>query len=262
MPRYIAGLSRSSSIFAFLALLFIGSLGADIWPSGARPDPQKDELPKVKNETESFQLVSVEKIDSLLQLRLKNTSNKAITAYRIGYGDGWQTGIDKILGDYVVAPGEVEEFRTSFSNVSNSDNSASPRTVTILAVVFDDRSSEGDFEAASRILNDRLGQKIQLERINSLIQATLKSPDANTPVALSRLKSQITSLSEDQGKGQPLAIHLGLHYMKQHVLKQLEGIEQWQQSGQVLEAELYDSTDVQDALVKLKQLGEKRIAKL
>jgi hypothetical protein len=263
MRKYIARFSRTNTIFAILALLFLASLGVGNWPSGARQRAQKDKLPQVKNETESFQLVSAEKIDFLLQLRLKNISKKAITAYKIGYGNGWQTGIDKIIGDDMVAPGEIEEFRTPFNNISNSDDPASPQSVTILAVVFDDRSSEGDFQAADEILNDRLGQKMQLERINRLIQAVLKSPDANTPAALGRLKSQIASLSEDQGKGQPFAIHIGLYYVKQQVLKQIEYIEEWQQSGKaLLEAELYDSVNLQDALVKLKKLGEKRIAKL
>ena len=263
MRSNIAGFKRSSSKPVVLILLFVALLSASVMTSRALPEPQNQELPRVRNETESFQLISVERLGYLLQLRLKNTSKKAITAYKIGYSNGWQTGIDKILGNEVVAPGEIEEFRTPFSNVSNSDDPTSPRTVTILAVVFDDRSSEGDFQAADDILNDRLGQRIQLERINLLIQGVLKSPDTNTPAALGRLKAQIASLSEDQGKGQPRAIHTGLYYMKQHVLKQIEELEQWQRDGKdMLREELYGSVNLQDALVKLKKLGEKRIPKL
>jgi hypothetical protein len=263
MRNYVARINRSSSKPVVLILLFVALLSASVMTSRALPEPQRQELPQVRNETESFQLVSVEKIGDLLQLRLKNTSKRAITAYKIGYSNGWQTGIDYLIGDDVVAPGEIEEFRTPFNNLSSSDDPTSPQTVTILAVVFDDRSSEGDFKAADDILNNRLGQKIQLERINRLIKGVLKSPDSNTPAALSRLKSQIASLSEDQGKGQPRAIHTGLYYMKQQVLKQIEELEQWQRDGKaLLRTELYGSVNLQDALVKIKELGEKRIPKL
>ena len=263
MRSYGNRFNRSSSKPIFFVLLLVAFLSVGGMSSRALPEPQKEELPQVRNETESFQLISIERIGYLLQLRLKNTSKKAITAYKIGYNNGWQTGIDKIIGDDIVAPGEIEEFRTPFSNLSNSDGPTSPQTVTILAVVFDDRSSEGDFQAADDILNDRLGQKIQLERINRLIQGVLKSPDGNTPAALSRLKSQIASLSEDQGKGQPRAIHTGLYYMKQQVLKLIEELEQWQRDGKaLLRTELYGSVNLQDALVKIKELGEKRIPKL
>lgn len=283
MRSYVARFNRSSSKPIILTLLFVALLGASVMISRALPESQKHELPRVKNETESFQLVSVDKIGDLLQLRLKNTFNKAITAYTISYGNSRQTGIDKILGNDVVAPGEIEEFRTPLANVSNSDASTlQEQVVTILVVVFDDRSSEGDFKAADDILNDRLGQKIQLKRINRLIRAALNSPDVDTPATLSRLKAQIASLPEDQEVGQSLAVHFGLNYMKQHVLQHIADIERWHQSGgkSMLQAELYksdkfqgqlrkfkirealDNLSIQDTLGMLKELNDKRIAKL
>jgi hypothetical protein len=98
--------------------------------------------------------------------------------------------------------------------------------IRILAVVFDDHTSEGDFGVATIIKDTRSGKRMQLKRINRLLHETLQSSDANLPVALDRLKVGIAALSEEPEMGQSLAIHSGLHNAKEDVLTLIERLEQ------------------------------------
>ncbi|HYP27532.1 MAG TPA: hypothetical protein VE262_12515 [Blastocatellia bacterium] len=260
-------LLSGSRNFITLILVLVGCvfLSTSSWSSSNQSDDLQDKLPEVKNRTESFHLVGVERVGRLLQLRLRNTSGKSITAYRISASDGWETGIDYILGDESVAPGEEEEFQTPLSNLVRRDaQGVGYQDVTISAVVFEDKSIEGDFNSGTFILNDRRGQKVQLNRINREIQSLFKEADTDQLSALSKLKSRVAALPEKRPEGEPIAFQVGLHYMKQHVLKQIEDIEQWSKSkgSAVLPGELQGSRTVREGLTKLMDLNNKRAAKL
>ena len=257
--------SNKNAITLILVLVGIIFLGTSSWSSGSQFNAQQDKLPEINNRTESFQLVSVEKVGRLLQLRLRNTSEKAITAYRISSNNGWETGIDYILGDESVAPGEEEEFRTPLSNLAKTGTSGIEyQVVTISAVVFEDKSIEGDIDSGDFILNERRGQKVQLNRINREIQASFKEADADQLSALRKLKSRVAALPEKRLKEQPLAFQFGLQYMKKHVLKQIDELERWSKSnGSIrLQGEFHGSRTLQDGLTRLMDLNHKRAARL
>jgi hypothetical protein len=64
-------------------LVCVALLSFSIWLPHTKSDSQKDNLPQVINKTESFQLVSAEKQGGVLLLKIKNVSEKGITAYSI-----------------------------------------------------------------------------------------------------------------------------------------------------------------------------------
>ena len=263
--KYINALQLSKFIPIAFILLCVAVFGMGTWSSGVKSDPQADKLPPVRNETESFQLVSTEKSERLLKLKLRNTSQKVITSYTVAFSKGFKTNIDKILGDDLIGPGQVEEIEFPLSNIYGSGSSKSSEpSLTILAVIFEDKSSEGDFKATADILNDRLGQKIQLERISRLMRDALKASDNTLPTALRSLANQVSLLSEEPDKGQPAAVRSGLHYIKQRTLRQIDELQQWAQNRSSLrfEAEFTSGGDLREALTNLKKFSEKKISVL
>lgn len=202
MRSYIAGFNRTSLTPVIFVLLFAAFLGASVMSSRALIDSQKGELPKVRNLTESFQLVKITRQDNDFLLHMKNTSSKAITAFMVGEDDGSSMIKDSFLSSYVIASGEVEQVWVGSREMPAAGADA-PRqqVVTILTVMFDDHSSEGDFDADRQIRDRHLGEKIQLKRVNRLLREAMESPDANQPAAIERLMSQISSLPEEQEAG-------------------------------------------------------------
>jgi hypothetical protein len=206
----------------------------------------------------------MKKKDDLLVLRHKNVSNKTITAYEFDLGHGVRSSRDYIPYDDGVGSGDVIEDVLPLGNFDPPYPpvpSASDKPVlTILAVVFDDRSSEGDYNAAAYILNHRLGQKIQLKRIRQLIRDGLKSKDQEFSAPFYALKSQIESLPTE---GQSVALRSGLNYAKERLLRHINEVEQWRYGGEsLLSHGIHDSTSLRDALTKLKRMCEEQIVKL
>jgi len=150
-------------------------------------------VPTVKDNTGSFRLISLERIDHRFVMRVQNTSDKAITAYAKAVCDFPESSADYTLGDQSIKPGEVVTIDTPAKAVSDHCGSAKTQpTITILAVVFDDRTTAGEYQWAKGILDDRGGNRIQLKRINSLLRKAQKWPDAGELPRLrgSRLRSR------------------------------------------------------------------------
>ena len=238
MRSYIAGFNRSTSKLFVFILLFVALLGVGGISSRALRDWQKGELPEVRNETESFQLVKITRQDDDYLLHMKNTSTKAITAYMVGDENGPSMTRISYFRDYVVAPGEIEEVWVGSKEMPASGADTPRRQiVTILCVMFDDHSSEGDFDADRQIRDLYLGEKIQLERINRLLHQAMQSPDANHPAAIERLMSQISSLPEEQEAGQSLWVHFGLHDAKEIIISNLsDELSQWQEGMRIFQS--------------------------
>lgn len=161
---------------------------------------------------------------------MQNTSNKSITAYVTAVCNVPDSSTDFAIGDHSIEPGGTVDVATSIQDVSAM---CGPRinqpTVTILAVVFDDRSYAGEFQWAKGILDERRGNKIQLKRINDLFTKALKWPDAGKVAAIERLEDQIAALPVDEVE-EP-AVRGGLSDAKQRALYLLGELKQWHQSS-------------------------------
>lgn len=113
----------------------------------------------VKNQTQALQVVSARKEGDNIQLRLKNISNKDINGYTLSLSDGETITQDYTEGDFVFAPGKIEEDIIPAATSLSSGASALEQNINILAVVFTDNSSEGGVKAAAEIKDRRRGGK-------------------------------------------------------------------------------------------------------
>ncbi|MDQ1592285.1 MAG: hypothetical protein QOG71_2912 [Pyrinomonadaceae bacterium] len=210
----------------------------------------QENRPQVINRTSGFQPSSLTEKDGDYIMLLKNNYNKNINGYIIGIGAGGKVSVDLTVGSRVIIPGHVAEERIPISNLrASSEGGTLHNSITILAVLFEDGTSEGIATAIAEIKERRAGAKIQLKRILSLIQDSLASPSATKMITLTQLKGQIASLSEEAEDTTSTHSKKGFRTAKEDALINLENLEQ---------------TDIglQEGLIRLKSNIEKRITRL
>lgn len=206
------------------------------------------DLPQIKNKTQSFRYVSIEKSDSLFNLKMRNESKKVVTGYVLAFGRISEIETDLIIGNKGIAPNAEEVISFPASYLEASAASGEPNTVTVALVVFDDRSSEGDFKTDRKVRDRRLGIKMQLNVINMM----LNDAGASGKVSLSDLRNlllRVSSLPDDQSEG----IGSGQHFAREIVMILIKDLEIWEVMGRkgALRAELSGTVDIKNGLNKI-----------
>jgi len=164
--------------------------------------------PRVQNKTRSFELTQAPRNRGLEgagpELSLRNGYDKNITACAVSV-NGLRSTTDFAYSEdqhrRAIAPGAV--YTRGFSYVVRSINRetvAEPGfDINVLAVVFDDKSSDGDESAVASILYDRRKSKRLLKRIVELFSRDLSSLRTIDDTAFDELRSRISPLSSDPG---------------------------------------------------------------
>src|SRR5271166_6237879 len=148
---------KIKSIFPAVALLVINSLVA-----GERP---------VENLTKSLEVESMTETDGIVRLTLRNVSDKAIETLMVGIGGMRQVqDVNTMTGG--LRPGasillKVADPREKYP--SGQLPPANARDLRVLAVVFDDKTSDGDIQEIRNIFDDRAGRTEQYGRLLKLI---------------------------------------------------------------------------------------------
>ena len=206
-----------SSIFigTFLVVLYLGLVGG-VWPGNAN-STQQSEI-QVENRTQAFQVVNMERSADYLRVWLSNNYNKGINGYTIAVGTNLQITKDLTIANRVIEPGGTDEFRVSADNLNGQQN------LRVLAVIFEDGTTDGDPSATQMISNRRLGLRSQLERILPLILRVLNSPNPVNASSLQQLRSQIASLPSRPDATLPAGSLGGLHDMKEELFSEIEEI--------------------------------------
>lgn len=198
--------------------IILGSIGAIVLVVGAAifsSHGQKDHdaaphmqsfTPRVENKTRSFEVTRARRnldIDGAgPELSLKNGYDKTITAYAVS--------VNKLIAlvdfayldseakdSHPIAPGEVytQWFSCGVCPINHDDSLPREFDIRILAVVFDDKTSDGDEKMAGALLYNRLRSKRLFASVVDLINETSNSLGGSNNLA--ELKTQISSLSSD-----------------------------------------------------------------
>jgi hypothetical protein len=176
----INNLPRTSRLFlAAFVFLFASLLGLSILSSEAS---QKNN-PTLINKLSAFDVVQLRMHEGLLFFSFRNGYNKNITAYAVGIGKHSKYKEDFIYSeiDSVIPPGAFYERSIP---IYSSRNSHKPREFTILAVIFDDNTSDGDTKTIQDIKQERLGEKIQFKRAVTVLEDHLRLSDTDLQVVL------------------------------------------------------------------------------
>jgi hypothetical protein len=146
------------------ALVFLVAASA---VSTKKVSRQSDDLPLV-NKTQALEVTRFEKREQAFQIAMKNNYTKNITAYVMGLtGEHSSTTVteDFIQGTKMIAPGQM--FENRFFYVPAYHNWA--QAFSILAVVFEDNSGDGDEIWIRQIQRSRAGVRIFLTQVLPLM---------------------------------------------------------------------------------------------
>jgi hypothetical protein len=209
--------------FALVGICVV-MIGANAWSSHS--PLRQSTNPRILNKTRAFEVVSQKRNGQHFLLNLKNGYSKNIIGYTVTQGADTPTSAevsieeDFIYGDKVIAPGETYAVRIPISEQQSSIGKVSTQEqdINVLAVMFDDGTSDGDSKSITKTKDRRRGELIQLERILPLFQAILDLPDADIPEALDRLESQIAALPEISENGLSPSARSGLKGGKEMLL--------------------------------------------
>lgn len=179
-----------ASAFAPVCLgVFMGGGGPSIPQS-----PTKSDV-KIINKTTSLEITSIEITDDgRLHLLLKNNSSKNLNGFEVWVRDQARITTDTSIGDWAISPGATHDMEFPPDYVRSE--------ITILAAMFADGSIEGDPATVIELKQWRLGLKRSLTSALLVLEAALESPEVNSPEALDRLESQLSSLSPESDTAQ------------------------------------------------------------
>jgi hypothetical protein len=151
---------------------------------------EKIEDLRIENRTSWFNIAGIKKIsDHLFEITYKNDYSKSITGFEVSIG-GMRVQTELILGgdeQQFILPGNT--FQKAYAAQEGLDRHG----IQILAVVFDDGSSDGDIAYIKEITDYRLGMKNERQRVLALLEQVMRSKDQNISTALGDLETDISS---------------------------------------------------------------------
>jgi hypothetical protein len=212
----------SSRIVSLVAFICLTLLAASAWSSVGqsrkkisredsppRHSPEQDEIDAmaerlqpdkvpVWNMTRLVRLVKVDKIENRdLALTFQNGYDKKINWFLVSVGE---VGIHT---EYMYNPDQMIPPGGTWVDQVPIEPFTDTKGITLMAVFFDDGTSDGDEGAIKTTREDRAGQKALIRRALALIRQTLGAPDVDSVAALDQLLSELRSLSIERLSGRP-----------------------------------------------------------
>lgn len=168
----------------------------------------------------SLSIADVEVKEHFVVLTLRNDSIRVITAFVLNTS-GVILRSEMIGSDFVMAPGTTTKKLCELPSPTNPGEG-----ITVLAVVYEDGTSDGDASFVKRIFDARAGRQAQLMHIlPSFRDALIASKTMSLVQKREAIKLKIEQLSEEV-EGQSLEFRVGLHDEREEALANLKEIEQ------------------------------------
>lgn len=205
-------------VFACLALL----VGAVAWATYNKS--LQESQPPIINKTNTLQVVSAqENLDGqlrVLEITLKNISNRNISAYTLLLGNAESTR-DYAFSEELLSPEETSIERIALTKNVGSPNTninIGPENIIIAAVWFERGNGDGDPKYVTMLRDKHLGYKEGARRILPLLRQALERSKQNSDEALNELESQSSLLpNEDNSLAYSVDYRSGLHLAKEHL---------------------------------------------
>jgi hypothetical protein len=209
-------------VYTILAVGSLVTVGA--WTGGLRRENSQGQSRigvTVENKTTSL-LVTKAEIESSgrsVRLAIRNATNKNIDWFRISFGAGLSIETDFTFADKaILAPEESYEDTYPISTDSGK------LEVTIVSVVFEDKTVDGDVASARWLMDKRSGQKMELARLLPLLNQTINARDKDqASLSLLDLESEI-SQPEDRSDLLPEAKRIGVRTARERVLNDIREV--------------------------------------
>lgn len=268
-------LYKRSLLFIIPILAGVIYLSGTVSPSAIR---SRKSIVKVNNHTQSCEVLAVEKHNGHVKLSLRNDSNKNITAFVIS---STMSPNDIFIfteefayseGDLVIAPGSIYE---KIIGIPSDLNNQKIILLDLSAVIFDDKSSEGDPQVAQRITDERSAEKVQFEQLIPLLDKMLVLSNRELPIyfnerfkrdlatglseaerdLLIQLKKEKPQIMNRQGTDElPEQIQVGLHTGKESISYKVQELENIPKTR--------GRNALREEILRIKQIYEKIITRL
>jgi len=203
----------------------------------------------INNKTEAMQITKAELEGRNLRLALKNGSRKNINWFRVSFGRNESIEADfNFATPSVLVPGEIYEDLYTIESNSLDVN------ITVVSVLFEDRTVEGDASYAKATKEKRAGQKAQLKRLLPLLQKVINAPEGKVVAALNDLEAEVSEIQDENDQTVPEARRIGLRNAKERILNDIQKIRQLHAGDK--------SKDVQRDLLPIRERYENILIKL
>jgi len=143
----------------------------------------------VANKTKAFQITEANLVDDGFTLSLKNNDGRRITAFAITVGKEF-----RITEDFIISEVSDEvgiQPQETFKHTYPLSLSQRLLKITLQAVVFDDKTGDGDPVIFEDIRDARLGQAVQFKRTLKLLEKYEDSLNGEHGGDTSKLKQNI-----------------------------------------------------------------------
>ena len=166
---------------------------------------------KITNKTQHFHIVSIEKTSNNdIRISLRNDYDKKIIGYALSMGS------NVTIGDYIfserdesISPGNIEE---DYQGIG-IDPELNAKGIVILAVMFEDGTSDGDPVHIQEIAQHRLGGKMQMEQVLSMLEKVKTLPKDKMTAELNRIKAELKPV-EDKDSTFPRYADVWTHFIR------------------------------------------------
>jgi hypothetical protein len=205
--------SKKALLLPILILFTLSSLGALLWTSNQLYARQST----AKIVTSPVEIVETIPGEGATRIRFRNASNKSINGLQVSV-DGSVFMVEFLDADEPkrrLKPAEIYEewFPTTAPNAVD---------VSVLAVVFEDKTGAGDTRLVEEVLETRRGVKKQLMQFGVLLRQTLSSANVDA-TALDKLNAQLDG-SVDDDPSDSGGVRLGQRKARQQIRHDLEAL--------------------------------------
>ena len=182
---------------------------------------------KIESYARGLSIIKLERKDDLLHISLRNDYPKTITRYTIGIGS-MITGAEMLNGDDSILRHPSEEWLEKTPIQPDTDTLG----IRLLAVIFHDRTTDGDPVFVNRIVLERLGMKMQRERALDLVRNVLAAKDGYQRSSVIRdWESQLAPLPSEEMEKLSSDVRLGILMERNRILRQITVIRDFHEAA-------------------------------
>lgn len=205
--------SKKPLFFSLLTFFTLSSLGALLWTSNNLYGRQST----AKKDTSAVEIVEKTSGEGAVKVGFRNTSNRNINALQVSV-NGSVFIVEFLDADEPkrrLTPGGV--YEEWFPTTSPNDID-----VSVLAVVFEDKTGVGDARLVQEILDTRQGVKKQLTQFGVLLRQAQASANVDA-TKLYRLDAQLDAAVDDDPSDSG-GVRLGQRKARQQIHHDLEAL--------------------------------------
>ena len=193
-----------SRVYVFAAVLLLALSGFLITKSVPSKTAQSGNI-SVLNKTSAFQVISAQQVNDSLSLSLKNTSAHTVTTFVITIGSEFRITEDFIISEI---PDKVGiKSQKTFEKTYSIPATLRTARVTLQAVMFENKTGDGDPIVFEDIRDNHLGQAVQLKRFFKVLD---KHANASLPLNTENLKRDL-EIALDGPETETVSTILELH---------------------------------------------------